>query len=454
VEDGGPRGPSPQGIAVDTSLAVGSPLPRGMETGDDDLPEPRWRMTAPVDRRALGARVARLLDGVRARERGALDLVAAYHPSPPGLGAVREDEARLVVARAFGFGDWPRLVAAAELFGAIVADDADAVVELTRRAPELLTAPVNGRGSNWGPPLACAAQVGSRAVFDALLRIPGQDRAWALDRAVLKGRRSMAQALVDAGVVPPMGLAMGPVESLEVEGLRFLADIGAPLGGEDGDPLAPVGVLLEGYFREPGAKHACLEFYVEQGIDLPDTAPMALHRGRIDLLEAHLARDPDLPSRTFSHAELFPPEAGCHANASLALVGTPLGGAGLLHASVDLDESDAFRWLLDRGAPPDLRAEVDDEGFGGQTALFHTVVSQAWRAGRQRDAAMAAALLEAGADPSSRASIRKAIRFHTDETEHRYVDVTPLEWGERFHGREWVSAPAMELVRDAGGSCA
>ncbi len=34
--------------------------------------------------------------------------------------------------------------------------------------------------------------------------------------------------------------------------------------------------------------------YVEHGLELPDTPVMALHRGRIDLIEAHLSRDPDL----------------------------------------------------------------------------------------------------------------------------------------------------------------
>jgi len=31
--------------------------------------------------------------------------------------------------------------------------------------------------------------------------------------------------------------------------------------------------------------------YVEHGLELPDTPTMALHRGRIDLLEEHLRRD-------------------------------------------------------------------------------------------------------------------------------------------------------------------
>jgi hypothetical protein len=35
---------------------------------------------------------------------------------------------------------------------------------------------------------------------------------------------------------------------------------------------------------------------------------MALHRGRIDLLQAHLERDPALLTRTFRVTAVFPPE--------------------------------------------------------------------------------------------------------------------------------------------------
>ena len=58
--------------------------------------------------------------------------------------------------------------------------------------------------------------------------------------------------------------------------------------------------------RNPPAKHRILEMYVEHGFEPPDTPVMALHRGRIDLLEAHLARDPDLLTRTFDIADVFP----------------------------------------------------------------------------------------------------------------------------------------------------
>src|SRR5207247_10461503 len=98
-----------------------------------------------------------------------------------------------------------------------------------------------------------------------------------------------------------------------------------------------VDVGLEPAGRSPGKKHAILARYVQHGLELPDTPAMALHRGRIDLLEQHLRRDPGLLRRTFAHAEIYPPALGCH-DEVLATHGTPLGGATLLHMSVDYDE--------------------------------------------------------------------------------------------------------------------
>jgi hypothetical protein len=123
----------------------------------------------------------------------------------------------------------------------------------------------------------------------------------------------------------------------------------------------------------------------QHGVVFPDTAPMAVHRGRIDLLEEHLRRDPKLLTRTFSHREIFPAEMGCTDEVN-ATVGTPLGGATLLHMCVDYDEMEMATWLLDKGMDVNARSAVGASGFGGYTALFSTVVSQPnfWMNLRQR----------------------------------------------------------------------
>jgi hypothetical protein len=60
-------------------------------------------------------------------------------------------------------------------------------------------------------------------------------------------------------------------------------------------------------------------------------------------------------------------------------------------------------------------------------------------------------LLDHGADPNVRASLRKLTRFVRDELKREYLDVTLLVWGERFHEQDFVSRPAMRLIAERGG---
>jgi ankyrin repeat protein len=113
---------------------------------------------------------------------------------------------------------------------------------------------------------------------------------------------------------------------------------------------------------------------------------------------------------------------------------------------VDFDEWDLAQWLLANGADVDARAAIDADGFGGHTALFGCVVSQPYRLGLRKDALFARMLLDHGADPDARASLRKQLRFVSDETLHEYRDVTPYAWGSHFHDQDWVNPAVMALL--------
>ena len=391
-----------------------------------------------------------LLRGVR---RGDPDAVADFtrnHPERVAPDRARLSDAQLALARAYGVASWPRLVVACRIIDAIWQDDVETVRQLVRRSPGLLVEDARGVKGNWGPPMSYAANLGRDRIVEMLRAEGAEDLDYAFDRACLQGQIGTARRLHALGARPARGSVMGPCETLNPAGLRFLIELGAEICDEHGDPRAPLGLVLETYARIPAGKHACLEILGE-GIALPDTAPMAIHRGRLDLLEALVARDPAIVTRTFGHGEIYPRSLGCHEDPTAALHGTPIVGGTLLHLCVDFHETAIAEWLLDHGAAVDGRASIDSDGFGGHTALFGCAVSQPYRVGALRGEGLTRLLLDRGADPNVRASLRKELRGVEDETLHEYRDVTPLAWGEQFHDQDWTNPEAMRLIAERGG---
>ncbi len=392
-----------------------------------------------------------LLRSIRWGDSSAAAELQKHHPKRVEPEQAKLADAQLALARSYGLRSWPRLVLACRMTDAIWRDDREGVRELVSMHPRLLHEDARGVMGNWGPPMSYAANLGRDRIIAMLRDLGASDVQLAFDRACLQGRVDTARRLYAMGARPVLDSVMGPAETQSGSGLALLLELGAEISDERGERLAPVAMVLETYCRNPEGKHRCLELFAEHGIDLPDTPPMALHRGRIDLLEEHLRRDPGLLARTFSHQEIYPPELGCHADESLALHGTPLAGTTLLHLCVDYDEIEIARWLTERGADVNVKAAVDAESFGGHTPLFACVVSQPFRVSLRKDDAFARLLLDHGADPNARASLRKRLRFVADESMHEYRGVTPLAWGERFHDQDWVSKPVMRLIAERGG---
>lgn len=389
-----------------------------------------------------------LLRAIRLRERWALDELAQHHPHPPS--APRLADAQLTLARAYGVASWPRLVHACELTDAIWCDDLETVRHLVTTHPALLIEDARGVRGNWGPPMSYAANLGRDRLVDMLHQLGAGDLDFAFDRAVLQGQIGTARHLYALGGRPSLGV-MGPAETQNYDGLHLLLELGATLADERGNRLAPAAMLLQTYTRNSEGKHRCLDLLAAHGIDMPDTPAMAVHRGRIDLLAQHVQRDPTVLTRSYTHAEFYPPALGCDTDPSLALHGTELANTTLLHLCVDNDEVEIAQWILEHGTNPDVVGPVDDEGFGGHTALFGCVVSQPYRAGHRGDR-LARLLLDHGAAPNARASLRKRLRFVDDETMHEYRNVTPIGWGTHFHDQDWVNPEVMHLIAQRGGT--
>jgi hypothetical protein len=364
-----------------------------------------------------------LLHRIQQGEPSAVAALENHNRGPRTTRSAKLADAQLVIARRYGARSWPDLVIACGIIDAIWQDDTKRLRQLGKKNPSVLH--------------AIAASPGGQALLQSRIALRQTLRAWANE------------------LRPPRGAVMAMAETLNADGLSYLLDMGAEISDATGDWRAPIALVLETYSRSPQGKHACLELMARDGIELPDTPPMAVHRGRIDLLEHHLMHDGALLTRTFSHQEIYPPALGCHADEWLAFHGTPLGGATVMHMAIDYGELEIARWLLDRGMDVNLRAAIDSEGFGGHTPLFSAVVSYAWyvrskyASPKPSDDPYAKLLLDYGANPNVRASLRS--RVHAD-TVHVYPDVTPLAWGGRFHARELVSTPAMRMIAEQGGT--
>ena len=399
-----------------------------------------------------------LLRGIRREDPAAVAELRAHHTHPIEPAAAKLADAQLVLARSYQATSWPRLVRACELIDAIWRDDVDTVQKLVTRHPELIHEHATIRDSNWGPPMTYAANLGRDRIIKMLHELGARDTEWALGRAVLQGKIATARLLHEmlGSPEPPEGALAGAAYTLSVSGTAFAFEVGARIVGPEGVDGNTIEHLLGTDSRNPSAKHEILARYVEHGFEPPDTPVMALHRGRIDLLEKHLASDPGLLARTFDVADVFPPSVGCHPKPYTAQ-GTPLDGATLLHVAAYFDEVEIAEWLLDRGMDPDARSAVDGDGFGGFSALFSTVASQRnfwvnYGKGQLDEARFTRLLLARGADPNVRASLRVRLEEgHGGGPVHEIRDVTPIGWGEQYPARIFVSRESMRLIEERGG---
>ena len=417
------------------------------------------RLPVRPDLDQLHRQAKELLRAVHADDLDAVAELREYLPGTIDPSAVRLADAQLVLARSYGASSWTRLVHAVRLADAIWRDDIETVRALITSNAALIREQVLIRNdSNWGPPMTYAANLGRDRIIRMLHEHGARDFESAGGRAALQGKVDTVHLIHELGGKPPLdklSLA-GPAYTLSVEGTAVLLTLGARVVRPDGVDHNTMEHLLGTDSRNPPAKHRILEMYVEHGFEPPDSPVMALHRGRIDLLEAHLARDPDLLTRTFDIAEIFPLAPACTGEPYTAQ-GTPVHGTTLLHIAAYFDELEIAEWLLDRGVDPDVRGAIDADGFGGYSPLFSTVVSQRnfwvnYGKGQPDEARFTRLLLDRGADPNIRASLRQRLEEgHGGGPLREYRDVTPLSWGERFHAKIFASRESLRLIEERGG---
>lgn len=394
-----------------------------------------------------------LLHQCKAKSGDAVDRIRRRHPrfhtaDVDTISRLKLSDAQLVIAREYGFSSWTQLkrritanTVAQLIDQAIRANDAAGVIQLLTGHPDLLHVPVVS--GNWGPPMSHAANLGLLAMVKTIAALGAKDLQHAFDRALLHGDIETAKWLHEQGAEFKPGIIMGCCETLNSRGFGFLDDAGVPLTDAKGDRLAPLAMVLETYSRSPAGKHAILKRFRARGYRWADTPVMAFHCGDLDQLRIHLQSDPLLYYRRYGYRDVYPPELGCADDLRSGLHGTPIDGTTLLHLSIDFDEREIFDWLLEQGADVNAASTIDEEGFGGHTPLYHTVL-------RQRDAYMARRLLDHGADVHVRVNLRKYLDWREEPGWYIARNVTPLEWAIQFPEKDWVNPEAVGILEKTG----
>ena len=121
---------------------------------------------------------------------------------------------------------------------------------------------------------------------------------------------------------------------------------------------APVDWLIDFYTRSPRFAE-CLRVLFDGGARLDDPLLRAVLLDDADALRAHLAAHEGDLERRFTRPCAY----------------TSLAGVTALHVAAEYNSLRCAEALLELGLDVDAPAEVDADGLGGHTALFHTVNS-------------------------------------------------------------------------------
>jgi ankyrin repeat protein len=225
-------------------------------------------------------------------------------------------------------------------------------------------------------------------------------------------------------------IIFAPCEAVDRAALQWLLEHGAnPNCGNLAGRGTALDYVIGTYARSPELG-ACIDILLDAGGVTKYDAPAVLDLlpGRLDRLAEYIDADPALVHRRF-------PELDCGSTGARRLT---LIGATLLHVAAEYGNPEAARLLLDRGADVNARANVDQAGVGGQTAIFHAATQFG-----DDGFPVAQLLLDRGAD----LSIRVKLPGHYEHPEE-VVECTPLGYAQRFPG---THGKTVALLGERGG---
>jgi ankyrin repeat protein len=135
---------------------------------------------------------------------------------------------------------------------------------------------------------------------------------------------------------------------------RVLAEGVSPIASIKGK--RPVDCLIEAYLRTERFPE-CLRVMAEAGASVGDPLLEALLLDDHEALHRLLSSLPDVLQRKLNPLTAF----------------TSCRGVSALHVCAEFNSIECARVLLDAGADVNARADVNSDGVGGHTPIFHTV---------------------------------------------------------------------------------
>ena len=148
---------------------------------------------------------------------------------------------------------------------------------------------------------------------------------------------------------------IGDIEIHSVEGIKECFSNGVdPNDLFRGEPL--IYELTSEYLRGPKFKD-CVKAFVDHGLNFEDKILLSVLLDDAKSLDLLLRNDTNAARREYT----------------LRCAYTPLYKASLLHICAEFNHVSCAEVLVKYGADINAKAGVDENGFGGQTPIFHTV---------------------------------------------------------------------------------
>ena len=323
----------------------------------------------------------------------------------------------------------------------------DEDVDAMRRAVEKNSELVSSHVTEYRRAFCFACEQGKLAAAKLLAELgadPREDNDFAVTRTSLHHAHVLRWLLDEFKIDPNIvtGDNWGPLilcscENLNAECIEVLLERGAdpnliiPGANQKG---TAADMVFNTYGRNRTRRERCFQVLVKHGGRLSepvDPAAMDVHLNQLGELAQKLSVDPTLVNRKIDHP------TGRTGNRWL-----PLNGTTLLHVACEWPNEDAVKLLLDHGANPNATAAIDEQGFGGQTPLFHAL-------SQYRCEPVVELLLKAGADCSNTARLTGSSQWLPGD-EAVIVDGTAMEYARVYpgdgHGTKEGSLEAKEAL--------